>query len=256
MALNQGKLLLTENAPSSGTKARLQVEENVAYNGAVPTKAFVVRTDHSANWAYGIVADVNKDKTFALKVIHRDFNGPGQSQETFGVYGDGQTIISTKTPDFNTTGAEPAFLIQDATITNGSNNVFFKVFKSGKTIIGDKTTWNVHNNALLSVDGKITCREAVITQQTWADFVFDKNYQLIPLNDLEAFYKSNHHLPNIPSACEVEENGNDLGKTDALLLQKIEELTLYLVDQNKLMQEQKKKISDLEKKVTELEATR
>lgn len=90
-----------------------------------------------------------------------------------------------------------------------------------------------NSDALFNVDGKLSARAVVVTQQNWADFVFDKNYELMPLTDLENFYKENRHLPEVPSTREIIEKGNDLGKTDALLLQKIEELTLYIVEQQK-----------------------
>lgn len=67
----------------------------------------------------------------------------------------------------------------------------------------------------------------------WADYVFDATYELKPLDELEQFIEENHHLPDVPSAENIEANGLDLAKTDALLLQKIEELTLYLIQQEK-----------------------
>jgi hypothetical protein len=63
----------------------------------------------------------------------------------------------------------------------------------------------------------------------WSDFVFDKNYKLMPLCEVEAFVKTNHHLPEIPSAEEVYKDGLDVAQMDAKLLQKIEELTLYMI---------------------------
>jgi hypothetical protein len=101
-------------------------------------------------------------------------------------------------------------------------------------------TWSAHPDFRLGVDGKLIAKEVIVTLQNWADFVFDKTYKLMPLNELENFYKENHHLPEVPSTKEIIENGNDLGKTDALLLQKIEELTLYIVEQQKQIDELKK----------------
>lgn len=83
-------------------------------------------------------------------------------------------------------------------------------------------------------DGKIWAQEVVVqASDPWPDFVFDNNYKTMPLNELEKFVKENNHLPNVPSACEVSENGVNLAKMDANLLQKIEELTLYVIDLNK-----------------------
>lgn len=70
---------------------------------------------------------------------------------------------------------------------------------------------------------------AVAGSANWADYVFHKDYKLMSLVDVEQYIKANKHLPNVPSAAEMVKEGNDLGKTDAKLLEKIEELTLYLI---------------------------
>ncbi len=71
----------------------------------------------------------------------------------------------------------------------------------------------------------------------WADYVFDKNYKLKPLKEVESFVNKNHHLPDMPSAYELTQTGIDVAKMNALLLQKIEELTLYLINMNKRLLE-------------------
>ncbi len=82
----------------------------------------------------------------------------------------------------------------------------------------------------------------------WNDQVFDKNYPLMPLSQLSPYLKSHHHLPGIPSAEEVVKQGVDLGKMDADLLKKIEELTLYAIQQQKQIDELQKKVELLTKK--------
>lgn len=67
----------------------------------------------------------------------------------------------------------------------------------------------------------------------WSDYVFEDSYKLMPLEKVEEFIKENKHLPNVPSAEEMLSNGNDLIKTDAKLLEKIEELTLYMIEMKK-----------------------
>ncbi len=73
----------------------------------------------------------------------------------------------------------------------------------------------------------------------WSDFVFAKDYNLMPLSKVADYVKANHHLPEIPSASEVAKDGIDLGSMDAKLLQKIEELTLYVLQQQKEIDELK-----------------
>ena len=86
-----------------------------------------------------------------------------------------------------------------------------------------------------------------VTVNAGADFVFDNDYQLKSLQDVQDFITKNRHLPEIASAKEMEENGLELGKMDIKLLQKVEELTLYLIEQNKEIEALKKKVEDLER---------
>lgn len=126
------------------------------------------------------------------------------------------------------------------------NKDIFQIKSNGATYIGaEKVNVGPHTDAMLTVSGKVACKEVRVFNNGsgyWADFVFEKNYKLMPILEVEKFYLKNRHLPNIPTAKQIEENGNDLAKTDALLLQKIEELTLYIVQQQKEIEDLKKKI--------------
>ncbi|RYE22097.1 MAG: hypothetical protein EOP51_14040 [Sphingobacteriales bacterium] len=87
---------------------------------------------------------------------------------------------------------------------------------------------------LLNVDGKAICEEMrVQTSGAWPDYVFNDNYDLLPLEELEKSIQKNKHLPNIPAASEVEKNGFDLGDMNKRLLEKVEELTLYMIELKK-----------------------
>lgn len=76
--------------------------------------------------------------------------------------------------------------------------------------------------------------------------MFNGNYSLLSLNELESFIKTNKHLPGIPSQQEVKKEGIDLGGNQALLLQKIEELTLYIIEQDKKINRLQENIKTLE----------
>ncbi|MGN6495696.1 MAG: hypothetical protein ACTHLE_27140, partial [Agriterribacter sp.] len=117
----------------------------------------------------------------------------------------------------------------------------------------------------LAVNGDaIFTKVKVKTHSTWPDYVFHRSYKLRPLKDLESYIKKNNHLPDIPSTNEVKKNGLDLGDNQALLLRKIEELTLYIIDQdkkiaelqgtNKKVEEQRKSIESLTKQVEALKS--
>ena len=76
----------------------------------------------------------------------------------------------------------------------------------------------------------------------WTDYVLAKDYKLMPLNKVEAFVNANSHLPGVPSAEEVKDEGIDVAKMDAKLLQKIEELALYVIQQQKQIDALQKKL--------------
>jgi hypothetical protein len=81
----------------------------------------------------------------------------------------------------------------------------------------------------------------VVKSPGWCDFVFDNNYRLMPLNELKSYLEANKHLPGIPSEKEVQENDIDLAKMNKLLLQKVEELTLYILQQQEEIEKLKSK---------------
>ncbi|WP_303318596.1 hypothetical protein Q4Q34_04615 [Flavivirga abyssicola] len=107
----------------------------------------------------------------------------------------------------------------------------------------------------LGVNGKIAATEVkVAAYSNWADFVFEKNYNLPTLKEVEEHIKENGHLKDIPSAKEVKNDGFFLGDMDSKLLQKIEELTLYTIEQQKEIEIQNNKIEKLEKENRELKS--
>jgi hypothetical protein len=92
-----------------------------------------------------------------------------------------------------------------------------------------------HGNKL-AVGGKIIAEEVTVKlQSAWPDYVFNRNYALRSLPEVASFININNHLPDMPSAEEVKTNGVALGDMNAKLLQKIEELTLYMIEQNKIV---------------------
>lgn len=109
------------------------------------------------------------------------------------------------------------------------------------------------NNYKLAVKGKIGAQEVQVenTSATWADYVFEKSYRLKPLSEVEAFINANKHLPEVPSKNEVEENGHKLGEMDVILLKKVEELTLYLIEANKQIEKLNKELQVLKGKSIE-----
>jgi hypothetical protein len=108
-------------------------------------------------------------------------------------------------------------------------------------------TTNTNDTAKLFVEGQIRARQVKVDEDAWPDYVFAKDYKLPSLQNIQQFIKENNHLPGIPSAGEIQTKGLDLGQNQAALMQKVEELTLYLIRQEQQIKEQQKQINELKK---------
>ncbi|MES2396672.1 MAG: hypothetical protein V4549_11745 [Bacteroidota bacterium] len=140
-------------------------------------------------------------------------------------------IISGTTASWNVT--DPLFVIGNGTSTSARSNAL-TVLKNGNVGIGTALV-NNPNNYKLAVNGTIGAKavKVEITSTTWPDFVFNKEYKLPTLKEIEQFIQQNGHLPEIPTAKEIETNGVDIGDLLKLQMKKIEELTLYVIELNK-----------------------
>jgi trimeric autotransporter adhesin len=113
----------------------------------------------------------------------------------------------------------------------GSGWGFLMNTQDGRVAIGTDTPANGYK---LSVFGKAICEELVVQLKgAWPDYVFKKNYRLQPLAELEKFIAENKHLPNIPVAADIEKNGLQVGDMQKKMIEKIEELTLYVIELKK-----------------------
>lgn len=123
---------------------------------------------------------------------------------------------------------------------------------NGNVLIGDPFNVCIPNtNYKLFVETGILTEKlkvAVNCATDWADYVFEESYKLKSIKDLEIFIKENKHLPNVPSATDVVRDGVDMATMDSKLLEKIEELSLYIIELKKQNEELEKRMSELEKK--------
>lgn len=127
----------------------------------------------------------------------------------------------------------------------GSQSTAFIVKGNGSVGIGTENLGSFK----LAVDGKIGAREVQVTlSNPFPDYVFDSKYKLRSLSSLENYINENKHLPNIPSAAEVEKKGGvELGQLNTKLLEKVEELTLYIIEINKKVEKLEKENEALKK---------
>ncbi|WP_421876477.1 hypothetical protein [Marinoscillum sp.] len=113
----------------------------------------------------------------------------------------------------------------------------FRISSSGNVGIGTQNP-----SYRLEVAGTVRANTFSAVAPPWSDFVFEPEYKLLTLEEVEQHIQEKGHLPEIPSEAEVTENGINLGEMNAKLLQKVEELTLYLIEQNKQIQAQQKQL--------------
>lgn len=125
---------------------------------------------------------------------------------------------------------------------------------NGKAIVAYSNT----GTKILQLEnsGLLRTREIRIDAASWADFVFDKNYVLPKLKDVSKYIQKNHHLPGIPSAAELQENGINVGEMQTLQMQKIEELTLYMIEMDKKMEAMQTEIDNLKKENGQLKQSK
>jgi hypothetical protein len=152
----------------------------------------------------------------------------GSTYIGFNIYRNGEN--SWKTDAYNESNG--AAMIYG---TVGGSIVFACVPKDGNS--GQQTLSNINvKNAtrmILQSDGLLKANEVVVRTDVWSDYVFSSDYKLPNLSEVENFIQQNNHLRDVPSEAEVIEEGINLGEMDAILLKKIEELTLYVIEMKK-----------------------
>ena len=158
--------------------------------------------------------------------------------------------------------------IEAATTVNGNrivsmngSNIWFNSGASqpnGKIYIGSTASYpTTTGNYKLYVEGGILTEKVKVALRStanWADYVFEKNYELMPLKNVEEYIAIHKHLPGIDSASELTKNGLDLAEMQAKHMAKIEEMMLYIIQQNKTIEKSIKDIEELKKQVNVLTA--
>ncbi|MDP5202025.1 hypothetical protein [Flavobacterium sp. DG2-3] len=179
---------------------------------------------------------INVDNSSAIMIGHSIVDG---NLTTFG------TSIRTITQNGGANVYGMQFFTQESHVTNQTEKV--RIQGNGNVGIG---TINPQNK--LDVNGTIHSKEVKVDMTGWSDFVFKKNYNLPTLEEVEKHIAEKGHLENIPNEKEVLKNGINLGEMNSKLLQKIEEMTLYIIEQNKINNKQLDQISNLKDQVDSL----
>jgi hypothetical protein len=190
-------------------------------------------------------------------ILVLDNNGAGPGSDT-SIYSHDGAIAATNMVTANT-----------RTVTMGNNNLYFKTngtftdgtVGTGRVYIGSSMLFPTlaspdSHYRLLVEGGLLTERVKIALRSTanWQDVVFEEDYKLMPLDQVESYVKDNKHLPGIESAQELVDKGLDVGEMQAKQMGKIEELTLYIIGQDKQMDEQKAALEKQNNEIQELKA--
>ena len=171
---------------------------------------------------------------------------------------DGNVGIGVSTPTYKLhieSNNENILFLKNTAQDQDNDRFSIKIHDNVVTFAADGTSTapdflfkRYNKDALRITANGIFCKKVTVNVDFGADFVFEPNYNLLPLSELEKFVTTNKHLPNIPSEKEIQKNGLNLGNTDIKLLQKIEELTLYIIDLNKRIGKLEKENKELKNK--------
>ncbi|MDZ4748559.1 MAG: hypothetical protein SH808_08730 [Saprospiraceae bacterium] len=177
-----------------------------------------------------VVVGTNNEGSFGKFTVNTPNNSDGVSHIS-----DGGIILSTRVGGVS--GGFGTF-----------SNHIMRIFSNSIAVINIDPAGNIAMGTpdplpgyKLAVNGSIKAKELVIETVGWPDYVFGKNYHLMSLADIEKFIQLNHHLPNIPSAGEIEKSGIPVGEMQQKMMEKIEELTLHAIELNRRIEELERK---------------
>ena len=132
------------------------------------------------------------------------------------------------------------------------NNIRFQIGGEDKLLVKQNGYVGIGTTSpteMLEVNGNIRANQVIVSVGTFPDYVFADGYQLMPLSEVEKYIIENKHLPNVPAANEVEKSGVDVGQLNVLMMEKIEELTLHTIRQQKVIEQQAKALEELTKQL-------
>ncbi|WP_165041753.1 hypothetical protein [Dysgonomonas sp. ZJ709] len=250
-------ILLTILAITAHSQSRLQVENSylsINLHGDISLHNLDRKSGGRALVPYGnntLLINAGNDFTggtqIANQAFFKDYGMVLGEQMSTTVFGEVNRLIITPYRHGSGTWVVSSRDIPSAAFLDfnyGVNKGLLTIKHQGNIGIGVADPQNK-----LEVNGTIRCAEVKIQAVPWSDFVFAKDYELPSLEEVEAHIKEHKHLPDVPSEAQVKEEGINIGEMQAKLLQKIEELTLYVIEQDKTIKEQSKLINKLQERI-------
>ncbi len=228
-AIGYGALVATSNSVVLGAGA------NVGIGTSAPTARL------------HIVSGTANASGLRLESLNSSSPATGGQNKFLTVDGSGNVILGTAGSG-GRTGTEDGLWVRPS-------GGLLKTTQDDAVVIGQQLTNTPAGYKLFVDEGILTERVKVAVKNTaeWSDYVFAPGYRLRPLAEVEQHIRQWGHLPGVPSARQMVEQGNDLNKTDAKLLEKLEELTLYSIEQQKLIEQQQQAIKSLQQQLSKVD---
>lgn len=244
----------------------------VGFNSSVPTLFVSTSSGFNTTGKIGIGCVISPQSKLHIKSDANEDAGiileptSTASRAYFQIYDSKHKITVEKDKGMTFFSKDDKMNLDAGAIFMNSNNIGMNALemnakidnvevKSGNISINSKVSINASSRFAdgyeyaLAVDGGLLTTEVLVKEVSeWYDFVFDDNYKLISISELEKYINANGHLPDLPSEKEIVEKGYNMVEMDGLLLKKIEELTLYTIELNKLIVRQQEIISNLQSK--------
>jgi hypothetical protein len=236
-----GNITINANATDAdGTISKVEFYQGANKLGEdlVSPYSLIWNTVAAGNYSLTAVATDNGTASTTSSVVSITVSNPPAGSADWSLTGNAAT-----TPGTNFLGT-----------TDNQRLVFKTVNTERMTVLGSGYVGinTATPSSELTVNGVITTKKIKVTQLGWADYVFEKDYKLMNLKELEAYIHRFKHLPGVPSAAKVAEQGIDVGDAQATLLKKIEELTLYVIEQNKKLNKQQQQLKQQQEAIKAL----
>jgi hypothetical protein len=243
----KGRLLIEgHNALSNGADSlNTLVDVQVTHHTNTDTRAINAYSVPQPGYGYGLYA------TGGYRGVYGFGNGLASSGQTMGVYGYASGTAGARYGVYGyATNPGGSSAVGVYGTSSGATNNWAGYFFGSTYVSSDlriATTTQATGYAL-SVNGKIACEEVLIQLNTnWPDYVFCDDYSLLSLPELEKSIKENGHLPGLPSASHVEDNGFEVADMQKRVVEKVEELTLYAISQQKMIDQLMQEVELLKK---------
>ena len=226
------------NGAQAGYIATSEADGTIKWNAPTALGGFW-QANNATSPGTGHMMNIDNGEVHIGNVSHALFFDPylgGGHYSNLSHEGDAGIFFGPMEPEEETVSERG--LVIAAINHQGHTKNGLRIDWNGNVSIGDNTDFIINqatnDQYRLAVNGKVIAELVrVKLRGDWPDFVFNKKHDLMPLQELEKYIKKNNHLPDVPNAEQVEKEGIDVGEMNKILLQKIEELTLYVIELEK-----------------------